>query len=46
MSLIPSHDDLFAFAEREREQHEQLLKEFVAVPTVSSEPNRQPDILP
>lgn len=44
MSLLPSRDDLFAFTERQRERYEHLLKEFVAVPTVSSEPNRQPDI--
>jgi acetylornithine deacetylase/succinyl-diaminopimelate desuccinylase-like protein len=44
MSLLPSRDDLFAFIEREREQYEHLLKEFVAVPSVSSEPTRQRDI--
>ena len=44
MSLLLNYDQLFAFAERKREQYEQLLKEFVAVPTVSSEPNRQADI--
>ena len=44
MPLLLNYDQLFAFAERKREQYEQLLKEFVAVPTVSSEPNRQADI--
>jgi hypothetical protein len=44
MSLLLNYDQLFAFAKGKREQYEQLLKEFVAVPTVSSEPNRQPDI--
>jgi hypothetical protein len=44
MSLLLNYDQLFAFAKRKREQYEQPLKEFVAVPTVSSEPNRQPDI--
>ena len=41
MSLLLNYDQPFAFAERKREQYEELLKEFVAVPTVSSEPNRQ-----
>jgi acetylornithine deacetylase/succinyl-diaminopimelate desuccinylase-like protein len=44
MSLVLGHDDFFTFAERERERYEDLLKEFVEVPTVSSEPNRQRDI--
>jgi hypothetical protein len=44
MSLILSHDELFAFAEQERELYEDLLKAFVGVPTVSSEPDRQRDI--
>jgi hypothetical protein len=37
MSLILSHDELFAFAEQESELFEDLLKAFVGVPTVSSE---------
>ena len=41
MSLITSRDELFAFAEREREPYEDLLKAFVEVPTASSEPDRQ-----
>jgi acetylornithine deacetylase/succinyl-diaminopimelate desuccinylase-like protein len=44
VSLILRHDGLFAFAERERELYEDLLKAFVEVPTVSSESDRQRDI--
>jgi len=44
MSLILSHDELFAFAEQERGLYEDLLKAFVGVPTVSSEPDRQRNI--
>jgi hypothetical protein len=44
MCLIPSHDELFAFAEQKRERYEDLLKAFVEVPTVSSETDRQRDI--
>jgi len=32
------------FADRERDRFEQTLKEFVEIPTVSSEPERRPDI--
>ena len=35
---------LIAFAKRERDRFEQTLKEFVEIPTVSSEPQRQGDI--
>jgi len=35
---------LTAFAKRERDRFEQTLKEFVEIPTVSSEPQRQGDI--
>ena len=35
---------LVAFAKRERDRFEQTLKEFIEIPTVSSDPARQPDI--
>lgn len=35
---------LVAFAKRERDRFERTLKEFVEIPTVSSEPARQPEI--
>src|SRR5204863_4926069 len=35
---------LTAFAERERDRFEQKLKDFVEIPTVSADPNRQRDI--
>jgi len=35
---------LIAFAKRERDRFEQTLKEFVEIPSVSSEPQRQRDI--
>ncbi len=35
---------LMAFANRERDRFERTLKEFIEIPTVSSEPERQPDI--
>jgi len=35
---------LTAFATRERDRFEQKLKQFVEIPTVSADPDRQPDI--
>jgi len=39
-----SKNELLAFARGERERFERTLRQFVEVPTVSSEPERQPDI--
>lgn len=44
MSKDLKKDLLFAFAGRERERYEDLLKSFVEIPTVSADPQHKPDI--
>jgi len=39
-----SKNELLAFARAERERFERALRQFVEIPTVSSEPDRQRDI--
>jgi len=42
--MAVNKSDLNAFAKRERDRFERTLKEFVEIPTVSADPNRQRDI--
>src|ERR1051325_9319003 len=42
--MTPDKKSLLAFAKQQREQFESTLREFVETPSVSSEPERQPDI--
>lgn len=44
MSENLSKENLVSFAANERENYESLLKQFVEIPTVSSDPNHLPDI--